>query len=765
MKTLYWVGIKESEIRSCRELFTGSVTYNGSGKFGNICYSNQENQIINYNEDSDLLDSFVKSTLLKLINEEPEVKFMFYTPSYAYHLGSKILEHTICINSSYVLNLLRDKLRTRLWLSNTIPVLKTVALAGNECSLTYFKQVFPGCESFVLQGCTGAGGNDTYVINKSSWKRIVHQLNSHEIYIVSPHLKNSYSVNIHALLGNNIILLPASVQIIENEEDRLVYHGADFIEYENVAKDIKTKITSLSRQIALQIKNLGYRGVIGIDYIIDESGVYFLEINPRFQSSTPLINLDLVSAQSPTVQEMVLNIFNTPNYFIPEINIAVKHSNYIIDAYNHYGHYSEYLKNALTSKEVDEILHDGFLPNIQYENRASLFSIVLNTNIVTINPNHTLNIHENIRAYSKSLPKINNSKSILALKTKLLIQGIRFSDEAQVYLQEKGMRRGTYSSVDIYLTSSFIINCPLNLKLCEMTPFMIDCKNDTLYLLYAGYKITKIKIDCGEAYRSLVTKNGFSYSDLSFLATDRLRIHHSLGCYLKEKGCGCLFCDVPGCSSLCPIEDIYEVIDWHLMNSDFRHILIGGGSGKRSHEADRIRMLIQYLRRKTNKDIYLMSLPPENKEILTEYYNSGLNEIAFNIEIFNRKLAEKIMPGKGKISIKIYQNALLEAVKLWGKSGNVKCLIIYGLEADEIFLEGIHWLASHGIQPVISVFRPLPDTEMAGKIPPESSSLQKIFYQVLNICQQYDLIPGPDCIYCQNNTLSLPTDMFFDFHN
>ena len=197
----------------------------------------------------------------------------------------------------------------------------------------------------------------------------------------------------------------------------------------------------------------------------------------------------------------------------------------------------------------------------------------------------------------------------------------------------------------------------------------------------------------------------------------------------------------------------------------FRHILIGGGSAARNIESHKILEIIRYIRKHTQKDIYLMSLPPQNLEILSDYYESGLTEIAFNIEIFDRKAARTYMPGKGRISLEEYKNALLRAVELWGNSGNVKCLLVYGLESDTSFFDGVHWLASHGIQPVISVFRPLRNTEMENKIPSTSINLQTIYWETLKICQKYDLAPGPDCIFCQNNTLSLPIDKFFDVHN
>ncbi len=765
MENLYWVGIKESEIRSCKNLFSGSITYNGSGNNGNISYTRMHEEILNYNNDSPKLDSFMRNTLLDLIKKIPDIKFMFYTPYYSYFLGDEIAHHTICLNEQSVLSLLRDKLKTRLWLANTIPVLKTIALPGTECLLSNMKKAIPGCDSYILQGCTGAGGNDTYVITQNSWDAVFKKLNGHEIYLLSPNLQYSYSVNIHILIGKNIEFTSPSIQIIENEDNRMVYHGADFIEYRNVPIEIKNKILELSSQIGKKIQCLGYKGILGIDYLIEGNEVYFLEINPRFQASTPLINLELVSSQSLTVQDILLNIFLDQEYVIPEIKTSINYSTYIIDATEHNSFYFEYLQNISVSDELEEVLTDGYCNDIFYENKASLFSLVLATNIATINPNGNLNIHENIRPYQKCIPNSETKLGFLKLKSQLLVQGIRFSPEVYHFLLAKGMRRGTYSSVDLYFNESLIINCPLDIKLCSISPFKVDYENDELTLFYAECKISKVLIDFGVEYQNLKTKNNVSYGDISFLATDRLRIHHSLGCAYKTTHKGCLFCDVPASITSLKIEDVYEVIDWHLNNSNFNHILIGGGSSIRDLEPSRVLSIISYIRKYTNKSIYLMSLPPQDPKILDEYFQAGLNEIAFNIEIFDRKQALRFMPHKGSISLREYKNALIRAVELWGNTGNVKCLLVYGLETDNSFLSGIYWLASHGIQPIISVFRPLRNTKMQNIIPPESSVLQKIYYDALSICQSYNLYPGPECLFCQNNTLSIPIDTFLSLHN
>lgn len=143
-------------------------------------------------------------------------------------------------------------------------------------------------------------------------------------------------------------------------------------------------------------------------------------------------------------------------------------------------------------------------------------------------------------------------------------------------------------------------------------------------------------------------KKGVNFQRISFIATDRLRIHHSPTCVFQTQKKGCKFCDVPGQSMYFDEDDINEVIDWHLKHSNFRHILIGGASGTYPQEYVRILKIVKYIRSKSDKPIYLMTLPPKENSILDEYYAAGVNEVAFNIEIYDRDAAKKSCPVRDK---------------------------------------------------------------------------------------------------------------------
>ncbi len=756
MKHIYWVGVKESEIQTCKFLFEGSITFIGSGKNGNISFSSSNNYIINYNEDSVELDNFMRKTLHMIIDKIPDVSFFCYTTSYIYSLEDpEINKHIICGNSRDTLQLLRNKMNTRLWLNRYVSVLPTIILTGCECQYENLRSLFPNEISFTVQGCLGSGGMDTYVMTADNHELVRNKLYNNHIYLISPYKAESYSVNVHVLFADDIYYIsPGSIQIVEKQDDRVVYRGCDFVEYRHIPENIINKIAHNSKIIAEKIQLMSYKGILGIDYLISGSEVYFLEVNPRFQSSSSILNLALKEQGLPSIQEILLNIYAKETHLIKNMfdNLQVNFSNYIVDYEDSKYDYDTYLQNINSSPEITELMLDGYCPNDDVQSGASIFSITFDQNITSLNPNGSYNIYDNIRPFLLRHVSLDKEIDCKWLKFAIMNQGICFSETAKEHLFL--FQQGVYSSLDIYITDNFIINAPIEIPFCSLSPFKVDITDNRLGLYYGKIFITYIKIDEKKPYCNQFTQNGINFQHISFIATDRLRIHHSPNCLFQKKNTGCKFCDVPGNSIYYAKEDIIEVIDWHLKNSDFRHILIGGASGDYPQEYIQILDIVNYIKSKSDKKIYIMTLPPEDISVLDKYHLAGVDEVAFNIEIYNRNRAKNIMPGKGQITLDTYKDALLHSVELWGNTGNVRSILLYGLESDADFYAGIEWLATNGIQPIISPFRALKGTECTHIVPPTTKMLIDVFDKASRICQRNNLNLGPDCIFCQNNTLS-----------
>ena len=189
------------------------------------------------------------------------------------------------------------------------------------------------------------------------------------------------------------------------------------------------------------------------------------------------------------------------------------------------------------------------------------------------------------------------------------------------------------------------------------------------------------------------------------------------------------------------------------------HVLIGGASMEGSADVVKrriIRMCDEIRKYDPDMPIYLMCLPPSRMEDMDDYRKAGVTEVGFNIEIFSPEIARRYMPGKSGLTLSRYITALRYATHVWVKPGSVRSALIVGLEPVEKTLEAVELLASLGVSPILSIFRPVPGTDLENIMPLSSEELYDIVEKAFRICERYGVELGPDCIDCQNNTLSAP---------
>ena len=309
---------------------------------------------------------------------------------------------------------------------------------------------------------------------------------------------------------------------------------------------------------------------------------------------------------------------------------------------------------------------------------AYCYSIIFRTNIASINPDFRCDVYSNIHGEEEFLRT--NIDTSIGLKIALINQGCIITPNAEQYLKSKGLiKKAVFSAIDFRLANGMPINAPVNLKFGEFSPFTIHYDGH-LALYYYDKNISEITIELEPEWNNKCTKNGAPFNRIAYLSTDRLRIKHESVCMFKKSGKGCFFCNVPERGIKFTQADFDEVLDVLLSHPNFRHILIGGGSGEPLTESAQIISLAKKIRSR-NKEIpiYLMSLPPADAEILLNYKEAGITEVAFNIEIWDRNIAQSLMPGKGNIPLSHYIDILRESTNIWGKEGNVRTALIVGL--------------------------------------------------------------------------------------
>ena len=153
-----------------------------------------------------------------------------------------------------------------------------------------------------------------------------------------------------------------------------------------------------------------------------------------------------------------------------------------------------------------------------------------------------------------------------------------------------------------------------------------------------------------------------------------------------------------------------------------------------------------------------MLSPPPDLNFINSVVDAGVNEIGINMEFYDRKLSRLLMPGKASADADVYYKNLEHAVNLLGAEGAIRSILIVGLEPLENTVQGVRELASRGVMPILSIFKPLENTALANHPLPSRDLLISAWEKAQSICEHYSLTLGPLCKCCQNNTLSLPVN-------
>lgn len=758
-ETLIWLGVRESDIAVTGNMFQRSITIFGTGKNGNISMERELGKRYNHNGEMLEFESFFTEAMEQMLEEDPNIKFLQYdsldSEVFPEHLRNKIYYK----NSYNLLHLINDKKALKIWASKYVNILPYQLLKGSQIGNDGFNCYFPNSELLVVQRSFSCGGEGTFLVHKGQFRNNNFQLDSSEQCIVTEYKKNNISVNIHAVVyEKQVILFPPSVQLISLENNRLEYIGSDYSAFNTLSQHEKKLVLSEAMKIGKALQAERYLGVCGIDFILVDGCCFFMEVNGRFQASSALLNNDLVNNGFPTLQEYHIDAFHNryASLPMPPVNAVGSMINFYIDDENH--ERINWLR-ARISQSVDfTMCDDGFSWSRDYELGCYVFQLRSSRSISSITYQKTVRIHPNARISTFSLDCSETYDNLLKLKILLLSRGLSIAPTVWKAIQETGGADWEeFGAVTLKIFDKIWITAPCLERWYSISPLEIDYDRDSgdTILYYYGKKLFPIEVMKADPYGEKLTKNGHHIKDIVYMNPDRLRVYHRNGCALQNRGLGCKFCDLYGVDKPFTFEEICEAVSYYLDDERVNHFLIGGGSELLNNQCETIINLARFLHERSGKNIYLMSQPINDPNLLHDLKNLGVTEVAFNIEMFNRDLAKLVMPGKSKNSLKDYYDSLTMAVNLWGRSGNVRSMILLGFDDITEFEKGIYELCKLGVAPILSLFRPCPNTPLEEYMPLNEKETLCYFETAKSICDKFGIKLGPSCKACQNNTVVL----------
>lgn len=756
MNSIIAIGPRELDFENTNDFFSGSIILYGSGRDGNVSYCQSRGQRINHNVFSEDQSNFVSAEIARRIDEDPDVRFMSYDPNQAFDCGQDCVQRTLCLNDQKLMENLNHKISFRKWAASVCKVHHSELLQGSSCMYRDLAERYPGHSEFIVQADFACGGEGTLFMIAQNSGDIEAAIRPEELYLVSPYVHNNVPVNIHAIIySDEILLFPPSIQIMRLNGYKLLYQGGDFPAIEQVDVCALDKFRKAMLGICEKLQKEGYRGVTGVDGMLADGEAYILEMNNRFQGSTPLLNLALHDAGFPSMQELNYEAFTEKKSSISLEGFSVPYSCYTYVA-DEYGKRPDgHTQCFFSDPDVVAVQDDGLSYSDPIAPSASLERVTFRTNIVSVTSQGRVALHPNVEDLDPVwINRIVEQKDILYLKTALINQGLWISKDAEQYISgQGGMREGVYNAIDITV-GSITINAAIHVKFSKLSPFSLELREGLLTLCCCGRPVSLADVQPADSLLDLPLSGNSKVRDICLLATDRVRVQHSTNCHYKRCGQGCKFCEVENHEFSFSREDIFHAIDSYL-RSDY---MFRRRSGIPEQEPDEILDIVRYIRSRGEWPIYVMCVPPRKLEVLREFRSAGVTELAMNLEIWDAHLARYWMPGKGSIPRERYLEALNYASELWGKTGAVRSAFVVGLEPKASLLEGIRRVCQAGAAPILSVFRPIPGTAGENMVPPENQYLLSVFRNAAAICQEYGLAPGPACVPCQNNTLSMPME-------
>lgn len=337
-----WIGKRESDVTTT-SYFDYSITYYGSNKNKNFSFSRLYRS---KNEYDDEFAFFVIHCLNEIIrcNRNTKLDVQVYTTSIAKKILKKepnFKSYFTTQNPYSIINWMNNKIYTRLWLNSIVHIPPYEILSLSDCRLSDLQKSYYPYKEFILQKDISSGGDGTFILNEQNQSHLL-EIFPNIPYMVSPYIKESMSCSCHMVIGaNTIILFQPSVQTISNDDRKMIYYGTNYNLAQSALANRLEEIYSYNYKIAQKIQKIGYRGICGTDFLITDDDLLFLEINPRFQGSSFLINY-------------YLNKNTLPDLF--ELNYAAFHNDELLATYK--SNIESMKINASCIYNYEQDLHD-----------------------------------------------------------------------------------------------------------------------------------------------------------------------------------------------------------------------------------------------------------------------------------------------------------------------------------------------------------------------------------------------------------------------
>jgi hypothetical protein len=380
----------------------------------------------------------------------------------------------------------------------------------------------------------------------------------------------------------------------------------------------------------------------------------------------------------------------------------------------------------------------------------------------------------------------------IRLKTELLLDGLTITDEAMKSVGHGGLEKvfwvfemtpvthqgsgdGTRPLPnDMLLPYDLYVDVRYN----PASPFKVHTADNLIILLKNGAELCEVRWPNRPGFYDKRTRSGELMKKVASMRGDcGLRVCFDNACTYFSKGEECKFCNIVPARqrnrnhvvTIKEAEDIYDVVKEAIIDNPVcSHLAMTAGAAKDDGLGNLPQILekLKPLLAQKYFPIVTAITATRNKEETEQLCSTGISSVSFNLEIWDEKLFNEICPGKTRrIGRARWIESLKEARDLL-KPARALTSFVVGLEPKESLLEGIEYLSSEGIWPIMSPFIPMVGTGYEGKQAPDANWIWDVHEKATEIIYKNlpeafsDEIWNGDIGICPSCTT---TKLFFDF--
>lgn len=360
-------------------------------------------------------------------------------------------------------------------------------------------------------------------------------------------------------------------------------------------------------------------------------------------------------------------------------------------------------------------------------------------------------------------------EDLIKIKSELICSGIKINEISEkIYdIEHKTkIKRTSNMGLQLLLSDDIIVSVPYNKTNPFNSKYYLYEKDNKIYLTNDELTIeVKPHPLSSPNWYDYKLKNGKNISEyIQMEGKNVLICSVTTSCCYFAKYEQCAFCALNGkLSSNEPdrIESIIEALKIILKeDSSVKSInLTGGNLYTEDKGANQYFGILKEIRKISNVPVAVEISPPDDLNILYKLHDAGATAIEMNVEIWDEKIRNMMMPGKSKIKREYYIEAWKKAVEIFGE-GNVGSGIIIGLENPFSSLEGIKAMVDAGCLPSILPFKPTEGAVLEKFKNCYPQEILKVTKEAAKLMKKKGLDPvdGAGCIGC--GACTLESDMY-----